>query len=185
MPDRIFLFALLLMMLPWRVEAGWDYPISEEAFYSAAQGLDYREVRRHPEYYLGTQLLLAGEVVQVDEADGMTMLTIDCRPLDEDGRPRLEMQSCGRFLLRSAGVDRETYAPGRQVTLTGALSAASGGKAGLPVFTVVEIHPWPTAEEKRERQRRSYRYDPWYDPFCDPWYHRYPWHAPYPYRHCW
>lgn len=176
---------LLLLSLPGRGEAGWDYPVSQEAFYGVAHGLDYGEVRRHPEYYLGTQLLLAGEVVKVVKSNGGTLLEIDCRPLDAEGRPRLEMESCGRFRVRAAEIDRETYESGRQVTLTGTLSDASGEESELPVFTLGEIHPWPTAEEKRERRRRAYRYDPWYDPFCDPWYNRYPWHAPYPYRHCW
>ncbi len=170
---------LLLLTVSGQAEGGWNYPVSKDAFYAVAHGLALQDVRRHPEYYLGTRLLLAGEISGSERKEDQVVLEIECYPLSEEGRPLRDAQSCGRFIAHSTRIERETYAPGRLVTLTATLVGARQGEPGLPVFTVGEIHPWPSEGEKRERLRRSFRYQRWHDPFCHSW------SAPYPYRHCW
>lgn len=112
-----------------------------------------------PELYQGTVVLWGGAIVATRNLADYSEIEVLSYPLDRSQRPRVDRQPGGRFLLRQAGYLEEIdYAPGRQVTVRGALAAAVTGRVGeapyiYPVVEAGELHLWPPPGREPARPR--------------------------------
>jgi outer membrane lipoprotein len=106
----------------------------------------------------GTRVLWGGVIVSSRNLRETTRLEILAFPLNNRQRPRTEADPLGRFLAEQAGyLETQDYAPGREVTLTGTLTATREGKIGeagytYPFVRVGQLHLWP--EPQREPEPR-------------------------------
>ena len=95
-------------------------------------------------------VLWGGEIVAVDNLESVTILEILAYPLSGYARqPQFNREPTGRFLAYQPGfLEPLTYAPGRFVTLTGALVDRTQREVGefnyeYPVVDVDQMHLWP------------------------------------------
>ncbi|MFA9462021.1 Slp family lipoprotein [Thiohalorhabdus methylotrophus] len=96
----------------------------------------------------GTRVLWGGTIVNATNKEDSTRLEILAYPLDGDQRPDLEEPPQGRFLALEEGyLETASYAPGREVTVSGRLTGLREGMIGeaaysYPVVEVVDIQLW-------------------------------------------
>ena len=129
------------------------------------------------------QVRWGGEILETENLENETRLTVLARPLSKGGDPKLTDDSDGRFIaLVPTFLDPKVYASGRQLTVSGTLLRFEAGKVGefdyrYPVVQADSYHLWPEPITPA-----GYPYPGWYDPwFYDPWYYR-PWYPRrYPY----
>jgi len=129
------------------------------------------------------QVRWGGEILETENREGETRLTVLARPLSSGGEPKDTDASEGRFIaLVPIFLDPKVYKPGRQVTVSGTLLRTEKRKVGeftypYPVIQADSYYLWP---ERINAPDYAYPYPLWYDPwYYDPWFYR-PWH---PHRH--
>jgi outer membrane lipoprotein len=97
----------------------------------------------------GTKVLWGGVIVSSRNLRETTRLEVLAFPLNHRQRPRTEADPLGRFLAEKAGyLETQDYAPGREITLSGTLTATREGKIGeagytYPFVRVNQLHLWP------------------------------------------
>jgi outer membrane lipoprotein len=103
----------------------------------------------------GTRVRWGGEIVETRPAAQETCVEVVSVPLDRRAYPRGSDATYGRFLACGPGFyDPAVYAPGRRVTVVGALGPATEGKVGerpysFPRVDSDVIHLWPVPPEPR------------------------------------
>lgn len=134
--------------------------------------------RHDPESFRGATVRWGGSIVAVRNLRAETRIEVVGRRLEDDGRPRDEDRSDGRFLAKASGFfDPAVYAPGREVTVHGQLEGTIEQSIGehpyrYPVVRAEHVYLW------EPRRQPLPRYPYYYDPF---WRHPgYPWGWPYP-----
>jgi len=106
----------------------------------AAQTID--SVRQQSVAWGG--VIIAGKNLQ-----DKTQFEIVSYPLDDQNRPNIAAAPGGRFIAVVPGyLETADYAPGREVTVIGALQDTRSGKVGeasytYPVVSATRIHLWP------------------------------------------
>ncbi|KRT54846.1 Slp family lipoprotein [endosymbiont of Ridgeia piscesae] len=101
------------------------------------------------EQYLSHQVEWGGVIVESRNLRQNSELQVLAYPLDTAARPDLDQPPNGRFIVVSPGyLENVDYAKGRQVTLSGRISALRPGKVGeadylFPVVDSSEIELWP------------------------------------------
>ena len=129
---------------------------------------------------LGSPIRWGGVILAAQPDEAQTCFEVLSRPLATSMRPENSDQTLGRFIACRAGfLDPEVFARGREVTLTGTLTALDERKVGdydyrYPVVSAGFITMWPERIEVIV---------PDYDPFYRPWYWGPYYHYPYPYHH--
>lgn len=143
-----------------------------------------QEVRADPERFVGTQVRWGGTIAQVQNRKDGTWIQVVARDLANDGRPRADDRSMGRFVATfDRFLDPMVYSQGRSITVVGTLGEVATISIGdypyrFPVVKVQQHYLWePLREVERIYGPSPWYYDPWY---YDPWY-RYHW----PYRPYW
>lgn len=142
--------------------------------------LSLAEVRSGP-VPVGARVRWGGTIAKLENRKDETWLEIVERPLANDGEPRMQADTRGRFFARVSGfLDPSEYAEGRAFTVSGVLEESVTRRIGeFPyTFAVVkaqEHYLWPRARERDRRQRSAdpypYYADPFWSPFWyDPWY---------------
>ncbi|MCO6441082.1 MAG: Slp family lipoprotein [Nitrococcus mobilis] len=166
--QRWWLFAGMLVVL----SGCGTQPVIPEA---PANNPRLAQVHTRPNDYRGLAVRWGGTLVEVENRAQETVLLIMGQPLDDDGRPRPDGASQGRFMAKINGfLDPVIYSAGRSVTVVGMLVGAEPRKIGgytyhYPVVAVEAYHLWP-------QSRQMARYSPcfnrfWYgSPFYYPWY---------------
>jgi len=142
------------------------------------------EVRDNAADFQSRQVRWGGEILDIDNREIATVLSVLARPLSKDGKPRSTDNSLGRFIARiPVFIDPKVYTSGRDVTVRGTLAGTETRQVGeypyaYPVVKATDWYLWPeTVQYPRDYYYpRWWYYDPW---FYDPWY-RYPY---YPYSH--
>lgn len=131
----------------------------------------------------GDSVRWGGLVIEVEPQAERTCIEILARELSDSARPRERDVSDGRFLACRAGFyDPEVFTRGREVTVTGTVTALTQRPIGEYTYTMPEvaadvIYLWP------ERPQYEYIYAP-YSPWLGPWPYSRWWYAPhYPTRH--
>jgi outer membrane lipoprotein len=140
--------------------------------------------RAVPGEHLGQRVRWGGTIIETDNLESATRLTVLGRPLGSAGRPRWSDESAGRFIaIVPEFLDPKLYAPDRRLTVAGTLLRTETGKVGEHPYTypVVEAdvwYLWPLEEDWRRRHPDPWWHDPW---GCRPWYcdPRYPYSYPY------
>ncbi|MEW8622042.1 MAG: Slp family lipoprotein, partial [Candidatus Thiodiazotropha endolucinida] len=116
--------------------------------------------------------------ISVENLAQETRIEILSRPLDDEGKPKDDSRSIGRFIARIEGyLEPEEYPKNREITITGNIVEVVQKPVGdypypYPVVEVEAYHLWP--EEKV--YTHPYYYDPFYDPFYYPYWRRYPYY---------
>lgn len=143
-------------------------------------------VRNDPAAHQSQQVRWGGEILETENRENATWLTLLARPLEKDGKPKLTDKSRGRFLAKvPAFLDPKVYTADRKVTVRGTVNGSETRTVGeyrynYPVVDASDWYLWPREVEYPP----DYYYNPWwYDPwFYDPWY-RYPYPYYYPHYH--
>lgn len=137
------------------------------------------EVRDQPSAYLSQKVRWGGVILNHENRQDTSWLTILAYPLSEQGKPLVSDQSSGRFIAEvSEFLEPTVYSRDRKITLIGRLRKTETLKVGdfpyeYPVIAVEQHYLWPA-----EPELSDYDYPPYW--WYDPWYHPYyPWHYPY------
>ena len=113
-------------------------PFPREALDKVNKNVSFRELRREPDKYQGTWVMLGGMIVAAKNTKEGTFIEVLQKPLDTGGRPLQTDESEGRFIvLSSAFLDTAIYHPGRQVTV---IAEVLGGKE-LPLDEILYQYP--------------------------------------------
>ena len=130
------------------------------------------------------QVRWGGEILETENLENETRLTVLASPLTKDGEPKTTDNSEGRFIaIVPIFLDPKVYASGRQLTVSGTLLRYEDDKVGeftyrYPVVQADSYYMWPEVITPPY----GYPYPGWYDPwYYDPWFYR-PWYPRrYPY----
>jgi outer membrane lipoprotein len=130
------------------------------------------------------QVRWGGEILETENLENETRLTVLASPLTKDGEPKMTDNSEGRFIaIVPIFLDPKVYASGRQLTVSGTLLRYEDDKVGeftyrYPVVQADSYYLWPEVITPPY----GYPYPGWYDPwYYDPWFYR-PWYPRrYPY----
>lgn len=132
------------------------------------------QVHTRPNDYRGLAVRWGGTIVEVENRARETVLLIMGQPLDDDGEPRPNGASQGRFMAKVNGfLDPVVYSVGRSVTVVGTLVGAEARKIGsytyrYPVVAAEAYHLWP---QQRPMPRYSSCYNRfWFGSPFYPWY---------------
>lgn len=146
------------------------------------QGPSPNQVRAQSEEYLNVPVRWGGTITRVENLPQRTRIEVVARRLHDNGEPRDEDRSEGRFIAEFDNfLDPSIYSTGRTITVFGRISGLEELALGqmryhYPVLQAISHHLWPEPDPVYPHEH----YDPyWYDPyFYDPWY---PFRYPYPY----
>jgi outer membrane lipoprotein len=136
------------------------------------------EVQQHREQFINAKVRWGGDIISVENRSQETRIEILSRPLDDEGRPKDERRSIGRFIARIEGyLEPEEYPKNSQFTITGNLLEVVEKAVGeypypYPVIDVEAYYLWP----EQKVNSHPYYYDPFYDPFYYPYWRRYPYY---------
>lgn len=140
------------------------------------------QVREAPQKYVSQSIRWGGLILETENRQDTSRLTVMALPLSDKGKPRIYDQSPGRFIaVINKFVEPLEFSRDRQITFSGIISGAEKIKVGdfpyeYPVIQVDQYHLWPKPVPTVDPYYPDYwRYDPWYYPGFSPWY--------YPYRH--
>jgi len=134
------------------------------------------ETQQKQTHFLNSKVRWGGSIISVQNQPQETHIEVLSRDLDNDGKPKSDSRSGGRFIARIKGfLEPEEYPKDRLLTVTGTLKEILEAPVGsypypYPVVDVEAYHLWP--------QERSYPPPHYYDPFYDPYFYPYPY---YPY----
>lgn len=90
-----------------------------------------------------------GVIIAAKNLQDKTQFEIVSYPLDEQNRPNVTAAPGARFIAVAPGyLETADYAPGREVTVIGALQDTRSGKVGeanyiYPVVSASRMHLWP------------------------------------------
>jgi outer membrane lipoprotein len=105
-------------------------------------------VLESPETYVGSTLILGGQIIETVNRPNDTLMTVLEIPLDHSEMPREEVRSRGRFIAKLRGyMDPEIYRRGRRITLAGevigkAIKPLGELEYAYPVLLARELHIW-------------------------------------------
>jgi outer membrane lipoprotein len=176
------LFGLLLFILAVSAVLGLDAcapAISQKLRDEAGIPVPYRDFLAHPDTYQGRIVILGGYILETQNEQHGSVLTVLQTPLDFQNKPKARDLSEGRFLITTDRfLDPEIYAKDRLITVGGRVAGVREQSVGgttyrYPIIKAQELHLWPK-EVYPPGPPPYYPYYPWYDPWY-PWWHRYPW----------
>jgi outer membrane lipoprotein len=137
------------------------------------------EVRDQSQAYMSQKVRWGGVIIDLENRQNTSWLTILAYPLNEQGKPQVSDHSSGRFIAEvNHFLEPSVYSRDRKITVIGRLTKTETIKIGdfpyeYPVVETSQRYLWPT-----EQEMSDYNYPPywWYDPWYQPYY---PWHYPY------
>ena len=143
-------------------------------------------VRQQPQDYISQSVRWGGLILDIENRQNTSRLTIMALPLNDNGKPMIYEKSPGRFI---AVVDRFLepleFARDRRVTFIGSIAGTETQKVGefpyeYPVIQVEQYYLWPKTLPTNYYDYHPYwGHDPWRYPGWSPWYYPY---RPYPIR---
>lgn len=147
------------------------------------------QVRNAPKEFQNRQVRWGGIILETDNRQDSSRVTVLALPLSKDGRPEDTDNSLGRFIaIVPEFLDPMVYSEDRRLTVAGRLRGTETDKVGefrytYPVVQAEHHYLWPR-ETGQPYPPPYYRYPWWYyDPwYYDPWY-RYPYYYPHTHTH--
>ena len=140
------------------------------------------KVLKQPKTFLEQRLRWGGVIINTENLESTTRLTILALPLDNDGEPRVDDPSYGRFIaVFTQFLEPSIYTQDRKIAVLGRLKSIETLKVGEydyphPVVQVEHHYLWPKIKPVSDHDWPPYWwYDPWYHPYYYPYY-------PYPYH---
>lgn len=135
------------------------------------------EVREKTDAYVNQKVRWGGVILQIENKENTSKLTIVALPLDDNGEPLESDKSPGRFIATiDAFLEPQVYSPNREITVTGHLRNTEILKVGefdyeYPVVAVENYYLWPVKPERGYVDYPPYwLYDPYYYPWPYPYY---------------
>lgn len=135
-------------------------------------------VRDRADAYISQKVRWGGVILQTENKDDASRLTIVAFPLSDDAEPRTSEHSPGRFIaVFNQFMEPTVYSKDREITVTGNLLRTETLDVGefpyeYPVIQVEQHYLWPVRDESTYHDYPPYW---WYDP----WYPYYPYYYPY------
>ena len=170
------------------IASGCSSHIPREISTELPVDLSITQVRSDIDSSTGKQVRWGGIILNIENHQDTTWLTIMSKPLWDSGRPDDSDTSQGRYIaVISNFLDPEVYRANRKITVIGNILKSETRKVGefpyqYPVVQVEHHYLW-VKETPASTNTYPYRYyDPWYDPWYDPFYNHNHLH-PYPYLH--
>jgi outer membrane lipoprotein len=136
------------------------------------------EVQQQHQRFTNTEVRWGGDIISVENLSQETVIEVLSHPLDDEGKPKNDSRSIGRFLARIEGyLEAEEFPKNRQITITGTITEVVKKPVGeypypYPVIEVEAYYLWP----EQKVYNHPYYYDPFYDPFYYPYWRRYPYY---------
>jgi len=137
------------------------------------------EVHTQADKYLSQKVRWGGKILNIENKQNTSRLTIVSFPLNGYGRPKNTQQSPGRFIaIVDEFLEPELYSKDREVTVIGDLLKSETLKVGEfayshPVVKVENHYLWAIEEKTPDNYMHHWWHDSWYNPY-------YPW--PYPHH---
>jgi outer membrane lipoprotein len=123
--------------LPQKVK---DVPVTDTSYSEAVQDLDH---------YGETPVRWGGVIVEVENEEDFTLLHILNYPLNYTGRPQVDKNSAGRFVVKSPQfLDPAVYAKDKEITVAGVIEGEIERTIGkktvrLPLISSTAMYLWP------------------------------------------
>ncbi|NLX18753.1 MAG: hypothetical protein GXY53_05645 [Desulfobulbus sp.] len=109
----------------------------------------FRALQQQPYLYTDKVVMLGGKIISTEVSTADTRLLVLHVSLDNNGRPRDELSSEGRFIIRTDQfVDPAIYPPGTLISAAGRVVGSERRTIGqmdyeYPVIQLIEIKKWP------------------------------------------
>ncbi|HBR96813.1 MAG TPA: hypothetical protein DD979_05480 [Gammaproteobacteria bacterium] len=138
-------------------------------------------VQQNPKAVQTATVRWGGSIVRATNKQDHTLIEIVSRPLLNNARPSDADKTEGRFIARVDGfLDPQIYAPGRMITVVGAMDAVETGSIGehayaFPVIQVSGHYLWEKVV--RRDYPHYYHLSPWEYRYYRRYYH--PYYPPY------
>jgi len=145
--------------------------------------LSVAEVRAGPGSFVGSEVRWGGVITTVDNKASQTWVEVVSRALRNNGQPRVDSGSSGRFIASFSGfVDPVVYSAGKLLTVVGTIEGETTRLIGeydysFPLVTVSSSYLW---QEKPEPVRHEHYPPPWWYYDTWPYYPRPFYHRPHP-----
>lgn len=133
------------------------------------------QVRHQTDAYLSQKVRWGGVILDTENKQDSSSLTIVAFPLDDDGEPQVKGESTGRFIaIVDEFLEPLVFSQNREITVIGKVLKTQTLDVGeyayeYPVIQVEHYYIWPVKEEPVKVDYPPYW---WYDPY-------FPWHYPY------
>lgn len=168
---------LILMMLMTACSS--SIPVEIRQTVNNAPGV--AQLRDQPDSYISQPVRWGGMILETENKQDTSWLTIIAFPLSVNGEPQTSARSSGRFIaLVNEFLEPLVYSRDRLITVKGSFLKTETLKIGeypyvYPVIEVDHYYLWPKKQAPRYVDYPPYwGYDPWFYP-------GYPW--PHPHRH--
>jgi outer membrane lipoprotein len=161
--------------------SGCQSAIPEEIRLSRDNAPGLEQVRENPESFINQGVRWGGLILDIENRQNSSRLTVMAQPLNDNGRPSQYEASAGRFIAEiGTFLEPMDYARDRRVTFIGSIVGTETLKVGeypytYPVIQVDQHYLWPKTLPSSQLYPNYWRYDPWYYSGFSPWY--------YPYKH--
>ena len=135
--------------------------------------------------YISQKVRWGGVIVQTENKDNASWVTLVAYPLNAWGEPISANQSPGRFIaITEQFLEPQVYSENREVTIVGRVLRTQTVQVDAfayqyPVVQVEHIYLWPKQRDQRYTRRTAYSYDPWYYPYYAHPYRRHHFYYPY------
>ncbi len=116
------------------------------------------EVAENPEFYTDAAFLWGGVIVNSVNTQNGTQIEVLAYPLDSSQQPDTDLTPGGRFLVTDERyLETLDYAPGRLLTVGGALTGTREGQIGDASYVYPVIRPdglrlWPKDSQRNDPQ---------------------------------
>ena len=133
--------------------------ISQQALDEVEGGINFEDVLKNPDPYMGRILLLGGFIIETRNLPERTVIMVLQSPLGFRKEPAEDKNSKGRFIISVPGfLDPAIYRPARKVTVVGSVSGKEVRPLGeikytYPVILKKEIYLWPAEQSARTEPR--------------------------------
>ncbi|MEH6453606.1 MAG: Slp family lipoprotein [Psychromonas sp.] len=143
--------------------------IPEPISAAPAQQTNITEVQKNPEQSTGLMVRWGGVINKVENLATHTRVEIISKELNDDGEPKVDSSSKGRFIANYSGfVDPIIYKKGEYITIVGKIERVDTELIGeyaypYPIVSVDSEYLWTELGKEKEKQYYpNYMYD-------DPW----------------
>jgi outer membrane lipoprotein len=131
---------------------------------------DIQKIHLDPNQYIGRKVRWGGTILQIENKQDTSWLSIVGFPLNSYGRPLQSGESTGRFIaIIDEFLEPKIYTSDRQITFGGTFVKTESRKVGefsydYPVIKVEHYYLWPVVTTPNTNHPPYWWYDPWYYP---------------------
>jgi len=131
--------------------------IPKESLNKVDPNLSFQMLIKDPESYQGKNILVGGQILEVNVREGESWVEVLQKPLDWQHRPKDTDESAGRLLVRFQGfLDPAIYTAGKKITVVGEVQGKKVQPLkemdyAYPVLIPREHHLWKPEDSSSPR----------------------------------